>query len=370
MISAMSRVLRQRSGRLRRETGAATLEYVGMTLLVAGFVVGMLLTGMGARVADRLSASVCQILQVENCPTFGTAASGDPSVATKTPLEHATQGTYVAMGDSYSSGEGAKQYIKGSNFDDRNDLWPFNDDQEAHNRCRRSENAYSQVITNRFDFTGGSTFVACSGATVSDLTDPNSSNTGEQPQLDALNKDTSLATISIGGNDLGFAEIVQACIVNGAGGLPGVSKCQDKYEPQMSGRLADLKKKLSVQYQAMKDKAPNARIIIMGYPHLFVDNPGDSFGNLLFKEDQIWMNEKGTQLNAMLKATAEEAGVEFVDPSFAFKGHELGSKDPWINDLDFGGPGIMLVDPGSFHPNAQGQSVMAGLMGDQIEKPK
>jgi len=370
MISAMSRVLRERSRQLRRETGAATLEYIGLTLVAAALVAGLLLTGTGARLADRFSASVCQILQVENCPTFDAAAAGDPSVATKTPLEQATQGKCVAMGDSYSSGEGAKQYIEGTNFDDRNDLWPFNDDEEAHNRCRRSENAFSQVLTNRFDFTGGSTFVACSGAVVSDLTDTNSTNTGESPQLDSLGKETSLATISIGGKDLGFAEIVQACIVNGSGGVPGISKCQDKYEPQMAGRLADLKKKLSEQYRAMKEKAPNARIIIMGYPHLFVENPSDSFGNLLFKEDQTWMNEKGTQLNAMLKTAAEEAGLEFVDPSLAFAGHELGSKDPWINDLDFGGPGIMLVDPGSFHPNAQGQSVMAGLMGDQVEKPK
>jgi lysophospholipase L1-like esterase len=370
MIRAVSQAARRRSSRLRGETGAGTLEYIGMTVLAAGLVLGLLLTGMGTRLANGFSSSVCQVLQMDDCPTLGASASGEPGAPTKTPLERATEGKYVAMGDSYSSGEGAKHYIKGTNFDDRDDLWPFNDDQEAHNRCRRSENAYSQVITNRFDFKGGSTFVACSGATVSDLTASNDSNTGEHPQLDALDKDTSLVTISVGGNDLGFAEVVKACILNGSGGLPGMSKCQDKYEPKMAGRLAYLKKKLTQEYQAMKDKAPNARVIVMGYPHLFVENPSDDFGRLLFGEDQRWMNEKGDQLNAMLKATAEEAGVEFVEPTDAFKGHELGSKDPWINDLTLGGPGMMLVDPGSFHPNAQGQSVMAGLIADQMEKPK
>ena len=370
MTTAIPRVVRPWSRRLRGETGAGTLEYIGMTALAAGLVFGLLLTGAGERLADRLSASVCQVLRVDDCPMFDTAASGDPGVPTKTPLEQATEGRYVAMGDSYSSGEGAGDYQKGTDFDDRDDFWPFNDDEEAHNRCHRSLSTYSQLLNDRYHFKGGAIFTACSGARLSDLTDPNHSNTGEGPQLESLDKDTSLATISIGGNDLGFAEIVQACIVNGAHGVPGVASCQETYEPQMASRLADLKGRLIEQYRAMKDKAPNARIIIMGYPHLFVENPTDSFGRLLFKEDQLWMNEKGDLLNAMLQATAEEAGVEFVDPTTAFKGHELGSRDPWINDLNFGGPGMMIVDPGSFHPNAQGQSVMADLMGDQIEKPK
>lgn len=82
------------------------------------------------------------------------------------------------------------------------------------------------------------------------------------------------------------------------------------------------------------------------------------------------MNDKGDQLNTMLRQVAEETGVEFVDPTNAFRGHGLGSDDPWINNLAFGGPGMMLIDPGSFHPTPQGQAVMAGLMSDQIEKPK
>jgi lysophospholipase L1-like esterase len=352
------------------ETGAATLEYVGMIVLAVALASGLLLTATGTRLASRFSASICQVLQVENCPTFGTGATGSSSAATMSPLEKATGGKYVAMGDSYSSGEGAGDYESGTDLDDRDDFWPFNDDQELHNRCHRSMNTYSRLVKTRYDFKGGSTFTACSGAVLNDLKNANDSNTGQGPQLAALDKDTSLATISVGGNDLGFADILKACVINGAHRIPGIAGCQATYEPQMAGKVAALKQELIVGYRAMKDKAPNARVIVMGYPHLFVENPSDEASRLLYKQDQLWMNTKADQLNAMLKASAEEAGVEFVDPTNAFKGHEVGSEAPWTNDLTFGGPGVMAVDPGSFHPNAQGQSVMATLMGDQIEKPK
>lgn len=63
-------------------------------------------------------------------------------------------------------------------------------------------------------------------------------------------------------------------------------------------------------------------------------------------------------------------GVEFVDPTDVFRGHGIGSDDPGLNDLDFGGPGMMIVDPSSFHPNAAGQSAIAELLQEQLEEPR
>jgi lysophospholipase L1-like esterase len=343
----------------RDERGAGALEYVGGTIVAAFLVVGLVVTPAGGSIRDAFSEAVCSVVERDGCTVPGYG---------ETPLEQATSGEYVALGDSYSSGEGAYDYEEDTDFDDRDDLWPFNDDEEDHNRCHRSENAYSQVIADSNDFAGGTTFVACSGAVHDDLENDNHANTGEDPQLEALSEETSLVTMTMGGNDLGFADVVKDCILNGERGV-GSDTCQAKHDQRIRELLPQLMEELVARYEEIREHAPNARIVIIGYPQLFVDDPSDNYGNLLFAEDQVWMNQVGGDLNAMLAQAADEAGVEFVDPTEAFHGHEIGSDDPWINDLTFGGPGFSIVDPGSFHPNAAGQSAIADLVQDQLEDP-
>ncbi|CAI9415443.1 SGNH/GDSL hydrolase family protein [Nocardioides sp. T2.26MG-1] len=350
-------------GRHRRndERGAGTLEYLGATIVATVLAIGLLVSPAGASIRDSFSEAICSVIEREGC-AVGPGAGG-------TPLEQATSGEYVALGDSYSSGEGAWDYEEGTDFDDRDDLWPFNDDEEDHNRCHRSHNAYSQVLADHNDFEGGLTFVACSGAVAGDLSHSNHSNTGEDPQLDALDEDTSLVTMTMGGNDIGFADVVTDCILNGEGGVGFIATCQEKHDQRIRDRLPELEQELIERYLAIKEKAPNARVIIIGYPQLFPDNPSDDYHDLLFAEDQVWMNEMAGLLNSMLADAAAEAGVEFVDPTDAFHGHGIGSDDPWINDLDMGGPGLMIADPSSFHPNAAGHAAIADLIQQQLEHP-
>ncbi|WP_110240371.1 SGNH/GDSL hydrolase family protein [Nocardioides gilvus] len=346
----------------RGERGAGTLEYVGVTIIAALLVTGLLLSPAKDDIADAFQRAVCSVVQQDNCG-IGTA---DPGL---TPYEQAVSGRYAGLGDSYSSGEGAWDYDEGTDFDDRDDFWPFNDHEEAHNRCHRSGNAYARILERDNDFAKGTSFVACSGAVTADLGKPNGQNDDEDPQLDALDDDVSLVTLSMSGNDLGFGDVVKDCIVNGARGSGLMATCQEKHDQRIEDLLPELQEKLVEHYEKIKEKAPNARVIIVGYPQLFVDNPKDSYGDLLFAEDQVWMNEKGADLNAMLRAAAREAGVEFVDPTEAFRDHGIGSKDPWINDLDLGGPGMMIADPSSFHPNAAGHAALAHLVQDQMKNP-
>jgi lysophospholipase L1-like esterase len=350
--------------RTRDDRGAGTLEYLGVTITAAVLAGGLLVTPVHDRVAGAFTQAVCAVIQRDGCTV--PSGTGD----TRTPLEQATSGEYVALGDSYSSGEGAWDYEEGTDFDDRDDLWPFNDDEEDHNRCHRSAHAYSQVLSDNNHFAGGTTFVACSGAEIPDLGNANDGNTGEDAQYDALDDDTSLVTISIGGNDLGFADVVKDCIINGAGGVGFIDSCQEKHDQRIEDKLPELAQQLLEQYQEIRRRAPNARIVIVGYPQLFVDNPSDDYHDLLYKEDQVWMNQKAAELNAMLREVARQAGVEFVDPTEAFHGHEIGSDDPWINDLDLGGPGFSIADPSSFHPNAAGHQALADLVQQQLENPQ
>jgi len=361
--------------RLRRrdERGAGTLEYVGVTILGAVLVLGLLYSPASGDIGNGFRGAVCSVIQRTDCeepnPHGEPGDPGDPPSG-QTPLEDATDGEYVAIGDSFASGEGAWDYEDGTDFDDRDDLWPFNNDEEAHNRCHRSGNAYSQILSENNDFAGGTNFRACSGATIEDLNNPNDGNTDEPTQYDALNEDTSLVTVSIGGNDLGFADVLKDCIINGARGVGFIEKCQDKHGQRIEDRLVTLYDDLMAEYAEIRRRAPNARIIVVGYPPLFVDNPSDSYGNLLFAEDQVWMNEQAAALNAVIRQAAADSGVEFVDPTSAFQGHGIGSDDPWFNDLDWGGPGFSLVDPSSFHPNAQGHQAFADLIQQQLENPQ
>lgn len=349
----------------RRETGAGTLEYVGAIAVAVLLVLGITVHLWGSDLAGIATRAICR---VEAVLGGGSAGCGGPD--TRTPYEQAVSGRYVAMGDSYSSGEGAGDYEPGTDFDDRDDAWPFNDDEEAHNRCHRSADAYARILSGSNDFAGGSTFVACSGAEIPDLNDPNDTQTDEDPQLDALDDDVSLVTLTLGGNDLGFGAVVQDCIVNGESGVPFLASCQEKHDQRIARELPELRRKLVEEYRKIREKAPDARIIIVGYPQLFVDNPSDQYDDLLFAEDQRWMNQKAAELNAMLASAAEEVGAEFVDPTDAFRGHGIGSSDPWINDLDIGGPGLMVADPGSFHPNAAGHAALAQLLQQQLENPR
>lgn len=346
------------------EQGAAALERVGLILVAAMVVAGVVAGISGAQLQTAVGNAVCRILDQGSCPPKGSTA---------TPLQRATWGEYVALGDSYASGEGAGDYDPDTDYDHGDEWDQDNWGDDERNRCHRSGNAYSNVIQREgtgITFEGGSTFAACSGATQDDLTDDNDSNDHENPQLDDLDDDVSLVTMSIGGNDLGFADVVKDCVINGESGIPMLDSCQDTHADRIDERLDTLHEELVDTYDEIQEQAPNARVVIVGYPELFEQEPRDSVSNLLFAEDQEWMNEQAGELNDMLRDAAREAGVEFIDPTEAFRGHGIGSDDPWINDLNWGGPGLSLVDPGSFHPNAQGHAAMAELVEDQIREPE
>lgn len=358
------------------ERGASGVEYVFL-LVVAAFVAGTIATAIvtSSDLAGRTTTAICEVLGGSDCE-----ATGD---RLETALERALRGDFVAMGDSFASGEGAGDYRDGTNYDRRDDWNWDNWGDDDHNRCRRSTSSYAERVFDDNAFAGGLTTVYCSGATMGaemdpesdddtdggDIYDPNSSHTGEDPQIDALDEDTSLVTMSIGGNDLGFGDVLSACVLNGQRGIPGF-RCQDHWNDELDRRIEDLRPQLVELYRDLKERAPNARIIIMGYPRLFHDPPSEPLNNMLFAQDQLWMNQKADALNAMLREAAREAGVEFIDPTSAFIGHGVGSDAPWINDLDWGGPGLSLVDPGSFHPNAAGHEAMAALLQEQLENPR
>lgn len=218
---------------------------------------------------------------------------------------------YVALGDSYSSGTGAGEYF----------------DQE----CLRSNLAYPKLLAAG---TGADlTFAACSGATGADLL---------AEQLEPLDAETDLVTVTIGGNDIGWAEAVAACITP-------LSQCTDDIEAAEARVRTELPALLDGVYGAITDRAPAARVYVLGYPRLFNEvDECDALGQVSVAE-QRRMNQAADLLAETIAAAAAAHGLTYVDVRDVFVGHAVCDEVPYLHGLRH-----PFVE--SYHPNALGHA--------------
>lgn len=229
---------------------------------------------------------------------------GPPAVAAGT--------TYVALGDSYSSGTGTRSYISDGTS------------------CQRSVYAYPSLDAAALGLT--LSFRACSGATVADVTNT---------QLSALSSATAYVTISVGGNDAGFASVLTTCAqpswlsnCNGA-----VDSAQTIINTKIPGRLATL-------YSSIRAKAPNARVIVVGYPRIF--NGEDCNALTWFSPtEESRLNATADLLNAKTATATSNAGFTFVNPTSRFVGHAVCDDVDWLN-------GLSNPVTESYHPDVAG----------------
>ncbi|MEV0344292.1 SGNH/GDSL hydrolase family protein [Nonomuraea sp. NPDC050680] len=295
------------------------------------------------------------------CATIGAGCPADrpspgrlPVLTRLSPVQAAQSGTYVALGDSYSSGEGV--YDRAAR--------PIN---SGADRCHRSPGSYVPLVAGAHRFGGGSAFWACSGATTRQLF---SGQYGQQPQIERVGTAASLVTLSIGGNDAGFTSVLTGCIVK----LPWSSACVDQ-QSQVAKRIAGLRPSMTKVLRELRSRAPNARIIVLGYPRPFPAAPPDGVDNLTV-EDQRWLNGMTRQLNDVVAQVAGEfdreivafggtGSVEYVDAYDAFAGHEVGRPDPYVNGLALN-LDELVVNSRSFHPTGAGYRRFAELINARI----
>ncbi len=312
---------------------------------------------------------------------------------------HGVNGVWVAMGDSFSSGEGAAWFHDGT-------------DTEA-NRCRRSD-AYASLTNNVLDepYAGGDfLFVACSGARIRNLSSegqfPDSPNGvhGRWPQIEYLREvgaDASVVTLTVGGNDMGFGDVLSACL--GLSGVPDFfggnsgslagydipylaqfnqsasatdwaamgQRC-DRYSNHTLGSFAaavethirSVRSDLVSVYDDVQAAAPNAEVYVLGYP-VFI--PGDntatpSCGSLagLNAQERTWLRTLILRANTQIRSAAATAGVTYVDVEQSFEG--IGSVDGASHlmcDANADVNGITLSAlPNSFHPDSDGHQTLA-----------
>jgi lysophospholipase L1-like esterase len=225
----------------------------------------------------------------------------------------ATVQNYVALGDSYSSGVGAGSYLAGSGG------------------CERSANAYSALWAKANSPTSYVS-VACSGAKTSDVI---------ATQLLALHASTTLVSLTVGGNDEGFATIMTDC------NLRGTSTCVREISAAETDAGTNLPGKLARVFAGIASRAPNAHVVLLGYPR-FYDLGHDCVG--LSQTSRAKIDEGIDVLNAILAQAAADAGVTYADLRGAFGSHEICDSHRWLHSVN-----IFDLEE-SYHPTATGQS--------------
>jgi lysophospholipase L1-like esterase len=264
--------------------------------------------------------------------------------------------TYVALGDSYSSGEGSPDpgYMTGTST--------------KTNQCHRSIGAWPELVAKavvaKYPYM---VFRACSGATTQDFFQSNASNANEPDQLSWLNDATGLVTLTIGGNNVDFHNVMEYCAHRRAGD----KTCQQKFGKIVNADLAALSSDkttgdstLAAVFSRVRREAPYAKILVIGYPRLFPTSPPKGcdtglFGFTFLQSDIRWINSEELKLDNEIEATAKRFGLTYVDTFNAFQGHEICTADPYVNRVMIS---KLLQQSGDFHPNLKGQQALAKVV--------
>jgi lysophospholipase L1-like esterase len=218
---------------------------------------------------------------------------------------------YVALGDSYSSGTGTRDYSLDST-------------------CQRGPYAYPALI--KADRPNTSlTFVACSGAKTGDVL---------SKQVQYLSTSTNIVTITIGGNDAGFSSVITQCA------LPWPWSCDSDITNAQNYIRNTLPGSLGNVYAQIKSRAPSARVVVLGYPRLFMGVDCNA-GTFFSTDEMTKLNATADLLRDVTSARAAAYGFTFKDAIPAFTGHAVCSSTEWLN-------GLSNPVSDSYHPNRIG----------------
>lgn len=280
---------------------------------------------------------------------------------------------YLALGDSFSSGEGAFSYVQGTDSD------------SPTNKCHLSTLSYPYLTAEALGIMNDFHSVACSGAQYDPHyiakaqfdNDPNFNwLSGEEKQhtFVAMSK-PDVVTISMIGNDVGFKDKLTTCIV-GPDDCFHFKEDREAVANEFRGKFDDL----VALYTDIKKSSGNSnvKVYVLGYPQIL--GTENCQANVRFSlEERKMAQGMVSYLNAIIKAATVSAGVQYIDVEHAFDGYRLcdthtsdllnlssaavngliRGNDAFIDinlgPLDYSGP----IGNGSFHPNALGHQLMS-----------
>jgi lysophospholipase L1-like esterase len=248
--------------------------------------------------------------------------------------------SYVALGDSFTAGPGVLLQS----------LDPLGCFRSDHNYPHLVAEARGSALRDR----------SCSGATTEELSALQPVLGGPNPaQLEALDTGVTTVSVQIGGNDIGFMEIVARC----AAVLPVGTPCRNIYTSggtdELSRRIAATAPRLAAALTEVRRRAPQARLFVVGYPAILPEvEPGCWPLLPIAPGDVPYLRNVQKQLNAMLATRAAAAGATYVDVYGPSIGHDAcqlpGTR--WVEPL------VPLSPAAPVHPNALGMQAMASVL--------
>lgn len=295
------------------------------------------------------------------------------------------QTRYLALGDSFSSGEGVGDYYS---------VTAFYADATNYNICHQSKKAYSEIL-NTWLAPEWYDSVACSGAQIKDIAymgdDSEYTERGEPQSVSPIKDDDfysavklsfrpgylpqksylglsspNIATITIGGNDIGFASIIQSCVFN--------AQCYSSRDERertvdlIDSKLPSLEKTYRTILENMRGDSP--KLYVLGYPQLFNDEK--ACGSVMSPAERRFANDLVDYLNDVIRIAAQRAGARYIDTTTVFIDYNegkdyrvCGGAQPAVNGLSIDLDNMSDNQPffdyvtSSYHPNKLGHVLLA-----------
>lgn len=249
--------------------------------------------------------------------------------------------SYVALGDSYTAG-------------------PLIPDQTGSPiACLKSTHDYPADVASSL---GASSFtnISCSGATTADMNGSQSVTGGTNPaQFSALSTRTTLVTMGIGGNDIGFSSILETCAEDSLDN-PFGDPCKQHYTAggtdQLAAAIHALAPTIGSLLTQIHQLAPNAKVLLVGYP-VILPNSGSGCWPVvpIAYGDVPYLRGVEQELNQMLATEAAANGATYVNTYTDSIGHDAcqSASNQWVEGL------VPQTSAAPFHPNETGEQHMA-----------
>lgn len=294
---------------------------------------------------------------------------------------------YLALGDSFSSGEGAHDYEAYTDI--------------PENRCHLSKQSYPYVLARSAGFNDFHS-VACSGAKTRDVID--NSNEYNRDKIQGKGKVSDLfnneiftnflpgyraqlfflqynptrqdqaklqpeaITLTNGGNDVGFDDIIKLCV------QPDTCYATREARLEKAQEISRQFDNLVQAYNTVKDAAPKSRIYILGYPKITSLNEKCGINVRLDANELDFADKLVAYLNTVIRQAAKKAGVFYVDIEESLTDTALcsGADDANIsvNGITAGNdklPGVGPLGNESYHPNQRGHNFMSQVLASKTE---
>jgi len=308
------------------------------------------------------------------------------------PANSYAEYSYLALGDSFTSGEGESS----------DDYYLFSQQPYSYS-CHLSSRSYPYLVALSVNALGSKS-VACSGARLVDIygTDDylgqgnrlsgmpvqdastaqvhalTSYSPGLIPQaIFAQRYQPDLLTIGIGGNDIGMVDKLKVCLMPST--CPWAAVDGQDERTKMAREVRGLFDALVVTYQFLSRLTPDSRFYVLGYPQIInASSSCDLFTNTLFSDsEKSFMNEAIVYLNAVLQQAARHVGFSFINQESAFDGHMLcdATLAPAMNAIRSGDDiapvsmfrWLKVFGNESFHPTPFGHGLLSMAIVEKLQ---